>query len=219
MNLLEAMEERHSVRQYMDKPIEKEIIEILSEEINKINKENGLHIQLVANEPKAFQGTMAHYGNFSGVKNYFAMVGPKDSAESIGYYGEQLVLLAQKLGLNTCWVGLTFSKIKDAYTVNSGEKLHIVIALGYGENQGKAHKSKDIGKIAKDYENAPLWFKSGVNAALLAPTAINQQKFVFELNANTVTVKALRGPYSKLDLGIVKFHFEIGAGKDNFQWG
>jgi hypothetical protein len=24
--------------------------------------------------------------------------------------------------------------------------------------------------------------------------------------------------YSKMDLGIVKYHFELGAGKENFEW-
>lgn len=60
--------------------------------------------------------------------------------------------------------------------------------------------------------------KNGIEAALLAPTAMNQQKFMFSLNRGKVSVKAGRGFYTKLDLGIVKYHFAIGAGKDNFEW-
>lgn len=68
---------------------------------------------------------MAKYGKFSGVRNYIACVGPAspDLDEKVGYYGEYLVLLAQSLGLNTCWVALTFSKGKTPCTVGPGEKL------------------------------------------------------------------------------------------------
>ncbi len=213
MNVMEAMKIRHSVRQYLDKPIEKEIIDELEKEIEKCNQKSGLHIQLITNEPKAFDGFMAHYGNFSGVTNYIAMIGPKGNTleETCGYYGEHLVLLAQQLGLNTCWVALTYNKVKTAFTLNQNEKLCIVIALGYGCTQGKAHSSKPIEKLANINETMPQWYKEGVEAALLAPTAMNQQKFMFDYKENKVTVKAGLGFYSKIDLGIVKYHFEIGA--------
>ena len=66
--------------------------------------------------------------------------------------------------------------------------------------------------------SSPRWFRSGVAAALLAPTAMNQQKFYLTLSEDKVTAKAKAGFYTKLDLGIVKYHFELGAGKDNFKW-
>lgn len=220
MNITEAMKARHSVRQYKDQPIDEETISALQSEIDLCNKESGLHIQLVANEPKAFDSFMAHYGKFSGVTNYIAMIGKKDSVfdEKCGYFGERLVLKAQQLGLNSCWVAMTYRKIKSAFTVGQGEKLRVVIALGYGETQGIPHKSKAISEIFKSEEEMPDWFKNGLEAALLAPTAMNQQKFLFTLDDGKVSVKAGKGFYTKLDLGIVKYHFEIGAGKDNFEW-
>ncbi len=220
MELLEAMEQRHSVRSYEKKEIPEDIKKQLIEKINECNKESGLHIQLVCDEPKAFDGTMAHYGKFSGVENYIALIGKKGSGldEKCGYYGEKIVLYAQQLGLNTCWVAMTFSKIKTAYTVADGEKLCLVISLGYGKTQGVAHKSKTIQDVTKVNGTMPEWFERGVKAALLAPTAVNQQKFTFTLDGNKVTAKAGLGFYSKIDLGIVKYHFEVGAGKDNFAW-
>ena len=213
MNLTEVMKERHSVRQYTDKPLEQSVVSALQEEIKACNQESGLHIQLVMNEPKAFDGFMAHYGKFSGVTNYIAMIGKKgpELDEKCGYYGERLVLKAQQLGLNTCWVAMTYSKVKTAFTVNSGEKLCIVISLGYGKNEGVPHKSKPVEAVTKADG-------SGAEAALLAPTAMNQQKFVFTLNGNKVSAKAGLGFYSKIDLGIAKYHFEAGAGKENFTW-
>lgn len=217
---MEAMKERHSVRQYEDRPLDQNAVAALQEEISACNREGGLHIQLVTNEPKAFDGLMAHYGKFSGVRNYIAMIGKKgpDLEEKCGYYGERLVLKAQQLGLNTCWVAMTYIKIKTAFTVADGEKLCIVISLGYGKTNGVPHKSKSADAVAKADGVFPAWFKAGVEAALLAPTAMNQQKFLFTLDGNRVSAKAGFGFYTKIDLGIARYHFEIGAGKENFKW-
>ncbi len=220
MNIAEAMEQRHSVRQYTDRALSEDTISAFQEEIDACNRESGLHIQLVVNEPKAFEGFMAHYGKFRGVKNYIAMVGEKNSLldETCGYYGERLVLFAQQMGLNTCWVALTYSKVKTAFEVRENEKLCLIIALGYGQNQGVPHKSKDISKVVQTKEKMPDWFQKGVKAALLAPTAMNQQKFLFKRDGERVSVKAGRGFYAKVDLGIVKYHFEIGAGEAGWKW-
>ena len=104
MTLHEAIEARHSVRAYKDQPLSEDVVKVLEDEIAIINKEGSLHIQLILDEPKAFQGTLAKYGKFRNVKNYLAMAGKQaeDLDERVGYYGERLVLLAQTLGLNTC---------------------------------------------------------------------------------------------------------------------
>ena len=219
MDIMEAMKARHSVRSYMDKPIEGETLEALEKIIDECNRESGLNIQLVRSEPMAFGSGLAHYGKFAGVKNYLALVGKKGKQldEKCGYYGEKIVLAAQALGLNTCWVGLTFKKVPDVFKVADGEKLVMVIAVGYGATQGTAHKSKDASAVSRA-ENAPEWFKKGVEAALLAPTAMNQQKFLLMLHGDQVSAKAGLGPFSKVDLGIVKYHFELGAGKDRTVW-
>lgn len=143
MDLLQAMKERHSVRSYDEKSIEAGTVEKLRSFIKECNKESGLHMQLVLDEPHAFEGFMAHYGKFSGVRNYIALIGRKgnDLEEKCGYYGEKIVLYAQTLGLNTCWVGLTYSKVKSAFQIDPGEKLCLVIAIGYGQTQGVSHNS------------------------------------------------------------------------------
>ena len=223
MDLIEAIAARHSVRHYTDQPIEAEKIEHLRQLVEEYNAQSGLHIQLITNEPRSFgESLLARYGKFSGVTCYFAMIGPKSDSldETVGYYGEKLVLEAQRMGLNTCWVGLSYKKISSVLSINSGEKLVCLISLGYGASQGVDHKRKKPGKVSTtDVKTAPQWYKQGVACALLAPTAINQQKFKFTLHeGNRVSVKAGFGPYSKVDLGIVKYHFEIGAGTENFEW-
>lgn len=219
MDIYEAMRARHSVRAYEQREIEGEIKDMLEDKIAELNGRSGLHIQLITHEPKAFDSPMAHYGKFSGVTDYIAMIGKKDDEleEKCGYYGEKLVLFAQQLGLNTCWVAVSYKKIKTAYMLDAGEKLCIVIAIGYGKTQGVPHKSKAPSEVA-DMGDVPEWFKKGVEAALLAPTAVNQQKFFFAIADGKVSAKAGRGFYSRIDLGIAKCHFELGAGKENFSW-
>ena len=227
MTIQEAIEARHSVRAYKDLPLSEEIVKVLEDEIVKLNHEGQLHIQLICNEPKAFQGIMAKYGKFRNANNYIVMAGKKaeDLDERIGYYGEHLVLLAQTLGLNTCWVGLSYSKVPGTYVLEEGEKIACYIAIGYGETQGVGHKIKTVGQVSNASDATPSWFRKGVEAALLAPTAVNQQKYSFEyvgMSNNRHQVRAKRGfsmiGYTKMDLGIAKYHFEVGAGEVNFEW-
>lgn len=218
MDIHEAIFARHSVRSYLDRPIEREIVVQLQTIINEINAESGLHIQLKTNEPGGFSGIMAHYGSFSGVQNYIVMAGPGNADRAIGYYGEKLVLAAQMLGLNTCWVALTFNKRKAVYDLADGEKLHLVISLGYGATQGQPHRSKAPAAVSNLTDSSPDWFKRGIEYALLAPTAVNQQKFSFTLSDDRVIVKAGSGFYTEIDLGIAMYHFDIGSGKTNFEF-
>lgn len=223
MTLQEAIVARHSVRQYKNQAIEADKVEQLCAAIDEANRTAGLHLQLVTDEPEAFAHGLAKYGKFSGISNYIALVCRKGMDEQLGYYGERIVLLAQTLGLNSCWVGLTFSKQPDHYTIGADEQLHGVIALGYGQTQGVQHPVKPIENFFKaPSASIPEWFKKGVEAAVLAPTAMNMQKFEFELLPDGCVAARTRftlmGSYLKLDLGIVKCHFELGAGKENFRW-
>jgi hypothetical protein len=220
MDIHEAMEKRHAVRQYTDQELDADTVAELKAEIDDCNREGGLHIQLVTDEPEAFSSFMAHYGKFTGVRNYIALVGQKNAGldEKLGYYGQRVVLKAQMLGLNTCWVALTYSKGKSRIQVGADEKLVCVISLGFGRTQGVPHKNKPLESLCQVDGEMPDWFRRGMEAALLAPTAMNQQKFLLTLSGAKVKAEATGGFYSKVDLGIVKYHFEIGAGTDNFTW-
>jgi len=212
MDILELMKQRHSVRQYEQTKIEMDKREVLDTLAGQINRESGMHIQVIYDEPKCFDSMMAHYGSFAGCSNYIAMVGPKGKEldEKAGYYGERLVLKAQELGLNTCWVAMTHGK--STAVVDRGEKQAILISLGYGKTQGVPHKSKSISAVSDIEPAAPDWYKTGLEAALLAPTAMNQQKFLFRRSGDRVTAVSTGGMYSKVDLGIVKYHFEEASG-------
>ena len=216
MDIKQAITERHSVRQYKDLPVSVEAKKRLEVLVKECNEASGLNIQLICNDPDCFNTFMAHYGKFSKANNYFAMVAKKDLPnrdELIGYYGQKLVLEAQMLGLNTCWVAGTYGKGKCKANIAAGEKIICVISLGYGENSGSVHKSKPVEKLCDVPESErPDWFKEGLEAALLAPTALNQQKFRITLKDGNPVITTKGGPMTKIDLGIVKYNFEIASG-------
>ena len=219
MTLNEAIIARHSVRRYLDKPIEKDIADELHKTIDECAEKSGLKITMQLDEPGAFGSGMATYGKFENCTNYITFVGQKEDEEKCGYYGEKIVLRAQQLGLNTCWVALTYNKAKLVCEKEKGEKLLIVIAIGYGQTPGHTRPTKPMEELCKiKNSETPEWFKNAMSAVMLAPTAVNQQKFVFYLDGNEVTAKTLLGFYTKIDLGIAKLHFEIGAGDAFFVW-
>ena len=217
MDVKELIKERHSVRQFKDLPIDEGIRIVLDEFVKATNEESGLNIQVIYDDPKCFNTLLAHYGRFRNAVNYIALVGNKaieNLEEKCGYYGEKIVLKAQELGLNTCWVGGTYGKGKCKADIEKGEKIICVIALGYGENEGSKHKSKPVDKLCNvSEEDMPTWFKNGMVAVRMAPTALNQQKFYVTLRDDKVTISAQKGPFTNVDLGIVKYHFEVVTGR------
>ena len=219
MNIEEIVRARHSVREFSDQKIEGEVLQSLKDEAIACQNESGLRFEVITNEENAFG--KSKYGNFKNCRNYIVIIGDKREVildERAGYFGEKLVLKAQELGLNSCWVALTFNKNYVPCEMEKHEKIIIVIAIGYGKSNGTEHKSKSFSEVSKTTD-VPEWYKQGVEFALLAPTALNQQKFRFILkDDNKVLLKAGLGVYTKLDLGIVKYHFELGAGTENFEW-
>jgi len=102
--------------------------------------------------------------------------------------------------------------------MKNGEKLYCVITFGYYDKGGVPHKTKSIEELSQVNGEMPEWFRKGMEAAQLAPTALNHQKFQILLDGNTVTAKPGFGISTKIDLGIVKYHFELGAGNSNWTW-
>lgn len=220
MTIQEAIQNRHSVRSYQNRAIEAEAAAALREEIERCNQEGGLSIQLITGDGDVFTGLMAHFGGFRGASNYIALVGPSGGGqeEKLGFYGERIALRAQQLGLNTCWVAGTFKRGRCRARIGQGQALACVLALGYGTTQGVPHRSKDMAQLCKVDGEMPDWFRKGMEAAMLAPTALNRQSFLITLKGDEVGFEAKPGKLGMLDLGIVKYHFLTGAGLPYQGW-
>lgn len=212
MTEIEALRERHSVRNYKDIRIDADTLDKLSAFIEKCNDEGNLNIQLCKDAGNTYNRLMNKAMGLGSAPSVIACIGKDDDTldERIGYYGQKIVLFAQSLGLNTCWTG-TYNQKNVPAVIGADERLAIVIALGYGVNPGRERKSKSIDQVTRT-KNMPDWFRAGVEAALLAPTAINQQKFEINLNEDgTVDFIDKGGVLSKIDIGIVKYNFEVGS--------
>ena len=215
MSEIDAIKERHSVRNYEAKKIEADKVEKIRARIEELNKEGNLHLQFMEDAGKTYNKLFNKVAGLGSAPSVIACVGIDDETleQRVGYYGEKLVLFIQELGLNTCWAG-TFNEKNIGAEVGDGEKLVISIAVGYGKDKGKPHKSKSLEQVIEAKGDRPYWFNKGVDMALLAPTAINQQKFTIRLNEDeSVDFVDKGGIFSQVDLGIVRCHFEIGAEK------
>ena len=228
-DIMSLMRNRHSVKSYTDEPIGADVAARLREEIDAVNEIGNLHVQLVLDEPRAFKGFWANYQGFKNVRNYLVMAGPNSAQldEQCGRFGEHLVLVAQGLGLNSCWAGLGFSRKKARYDLAEGERCAIAIALGHGVNSGAPEGTKTASDISNLSADSPEWFRNGIEAVLLAPTVMDEQETTIDL-LDDVSKKGKRfvrssttgkGNFAYVDYGIARYHFEMGAGVENFAWG
>ncbi len=219
MTELETIKARHAVRSYSTKAIAPAVIDELRKEIEHCNQLGQLHIQLITENEDAFSSIIPLFGRFKNVRNYFALVAKTqgDFYTRCGYYGARLMIKAQQAGLNSCFVTSSYHSKKCAVSLKSDEKLVGVIAIGYGTTNGTQHKSKSMDNLCKSCKET--WFLNGMNAAILAPTGLNKQNFFIEATGNTVSIHTKDNlPMSLIDMGIVKYHFETGAGAENFSF-
>ena len=209
MDIMEIMRKRHSVRSFRSLEIGSAAADILRSYIGGLNEKYGVSLRLVTGEPKAFDGFISRVGTFKNVRSYFVVAAPKNKEFEAGYCGELALLKAAKLGINSCWVGMTYSK--SAVKADGSDRIFAVIALGYGDNNGVPHKSKPMEMLCS-HRAEPQWFIRGMEGAMLAPTAMNRQRFFFKWDGRTVTAQAGAGIGTVLDLGIAVCHFELASG-------
>lgn len=214
------MEKRHTVRKYLDKPLDMDLIGLLNDRIERNNCVYNLTFKLITNNSDGLS-SLARLMSNNSVQNYIILAG-KDNSDldkKIGYCGADLILYAQSLGLNTWWCGGMFNgKNALKHLDNKAVRVNGVIAIGYGKTQGVPHKSKTADQVSHYKGDAPEWFTSGIKALLLAPSALNRQPYIVKGEGNKVSLKVKNGTFSQVDLGIGKYFFELGAGKSNFEW-
>lgn len=216
-DMKQAMRQRHTVRKFASEPLSPELISQLNDRVRANNERLGLAISLKVGDESALPGALKLFFA-KGVRNYFVLAGSDRPGldEDLGYASADLMLFAQTLGLNTWWIGGTFSR-KNVERAVSGKKVIGIVAVGFGATPGVAHKSKTAPEVSSYEGPEPQWFADGVQAALLAPTALNKQCFRIAGAGNKVSISENGGAFSGADIGIVKYHFELGAGNE-FDW-
>ena len=231
---LSAIKKRCSRRKYTNRPIDSKYVQQLEDSIALYNKESGLNIKLVIGSgAELFNGFRKSYGLFVGVRNYIAMIGGKDlpnRMEKVGRFGEKIILEATAMRLSTCWVGTSYDKKAAATLCSANDTLDCVIAIGYSDKKhslkermmeyGMHRQNKAKKTLTEAEEPVPEWFKQGMDAVYLAPTARNLRPFVFKYKDGQVTA-SITNPTetAMIDLGIAKLHFELRAGGGSWEYG
>ena len=225
MITVETIRERHSVREYDGKPLSRAEFDVLGAVVEECARESGLNIQLVGDNPEVFN-VIARFGLIRGCRTHVAFVvddakaGDVAADEAIGYWGQRIVLAAQDMGLNTCWCALC-SRKKSRAVVASGKKIRLIIAVGHGKTQGFSRKTKSVEALSSvECVKAPAWFAAAMEAAQLAPTAMNNQNFKIMLlsDGKTVRIDAPQSGLNVIDEGIVRCNFEIAANEAGADW-
>lgn len=250
MITVETIRERHSVREYDGGPLDQAEFDALGAVVEEYARESGLDIQLVGDNPEVFnviarfgliRGCRTHIafvvddgkaGDATSGANAAAngateadcveMRGARRTAvdEAIGYWGQKIVLAAQDMELNTCWCALCSSK-KSRAVVAPGKKIRLIIAVGHGKTQGFSRKTKSVEALSSvECAKAPAWFAAAMEAAQLAPTAMNNQNFKITLlsDGKTVRIDAPQSGLNVIDEGIVRCNFEIAANELGADW-
>ncbi|PJM79214.1 nitroreductase family protein [Bifidobacterium scaligerum] len=247
--LIDAINIRTAVRAYDNEPIDDDTARQLEMTLQPLNLIADLNIQLVRDQPKVFAEANAS-GHLTNAANYLAIVGPKnddEAKERAGFYAERAVLAATLRGLGTLWVAGSWDRAEAARhcRVTGAQELYLGVVIGHPENhleyQAKSYEelveAQRTHRSTKTFEQftagmqqderdaAPAWFKSGVEAAMKAPSAMNRQPVLFTYNAADDTAAAHIDPaagdehWALNDLGIAKLHFQIGAGQGQWAWG
>ena len=225
MITVETIRDRHSVREYDGKPLSRAEFDALGAVVEEFARESGLGIQLVGDNPEVFN-VIARFGLIRGCRTHVAFVVDDAKAgdvavdEAIGYWGQKIVLAAQDMGLNTCWCALC-SRKKSRAVVAPGKKIRLIIAVGHGKTQGFSRKTKSVEALSSvECAKEPVWFAEAMEAAQLAPTAMNNQNFQITLlsDGKTVRIDARQSGLNVIDEGIVRCNFEIAANEAGADW-
>lgn len=242
MDALQAVEARISCRAYTTTPIDPAALEALQAKVEEANRSAGLHFQLygprkdgtaIDMSPKMFAGNPPLYAAL------VAQKGP-DPEEKLGYYGEQLVLLATQLGLGTCWVASTYDHDTVRVNLNAGEALHDVVPIGYAPAKipliqrtirsrirARSKKNRDLFQGPYPLDQAPGWIQAAIQAVQLAPSAVCEQPVVFTQDSPESPIRAtlpvVKSGLGYTDLGIAKLHFQLSAEANGhrgaWEWG
>ncbi len=195
--------------------------------------------EIVAQSPdEIFKGVIGHYGKIKGAPALIAFIGNMDDPyiqEKVGYLGEGIILEATAMDLATCWVGGFFRPKVAASVIGTSENERVlaVTPIGYAIKDfsleerimtgfGRSHRRKRLAELVTGLDQVkwPQWIISALEAATLAPSAINRQPWCFYVEPDSITVsvgspkylsKLEYGISKRLDCGIAMLHIEVAA--------
>ena len=166
-NLIEIIQKRHSVRSFIDKPVDSEIILSIAEAARLSPSAcNAQPWRFIAVTDKSLVKDIVDNGLGGVVPNKWATSAPViivgcavlnllthrigEAVKGIHYHQidlgiamEHIVLRATEMGLGTCWIGwFKAKKIKNILNIPKGWKIISLLALGYPSEESNPHTSR-----------------------------------------------------------------------------
>jgi len=190
---------------------------------------------LVTESPDSvFKGAIGPFGKIKGVPAFIAFIGNMGSPnvhEQVGYMGEGIILEAEALNLASCWVAGFFrpNVVASLTRIDKGERVLAVTPIGYAIKRqaleerlmtgfGLTHRRRALSDLVTGLLESewPQWIRAALEAARLAPSAVNRQpwRFHIEPHSITVSVNTLSREYGlskRLCCGIAMLHIEVTA--------
>jgi nitroreductase len=233
-----AIGHRRSRRRFDPRPIEPNLLANLQDICAKFRPYPEARAVVVTQSPdEVFKGAIGHYGKIKDAPAFIAFIGRMDSPyvqERVGYLGEGIILESTALNLATCWVaGLFRPEVAGRFAgANEGERVLAVTPVGHPQEEwsleekimsgfGRNHRRKPLAKLVTGPEESkwPAWIKQALDAARLAPSAVNRQPWRFHVEPEqiTISVDSLKETFhisKRLDCGIAMLHLETAALND-----
>lgn len=241
-SVIDIIKERKSTRTYDGRALEDKDLERLNAFINEINKEIKIkaRFKIVSNlgTGKEESKKLGTYGFISGDNSYVIGIMDKgdNNALEFGYAFEKIILFATDLGIQTCWLGGTFSKenFQEISGLNENEFIPIISPLGYKKEKQRVFETAMRAIIGADKrkswselffnksmlplnENDESEFKVPLEMVRLGPSASNKQpwRIIKDENIYHFFVCRTKGygvadyDLQKNDIGIAKCHFDL----------
>ena len=237
MDIMQAIDERISCRAYDEREVEAEKLDQLAACIEEGNAAGGLRMVLVRPEDGGSKLRLAKAMFAGRPSTYVALISgtSEEERDRLGYYGEKVALLAQQLGLATCWVAGTYDRGTVEVPLNPGEELFSVMPVGYAAPKmplkqrtvraALRRRDKKPTTVYAGYDGAPDWTRAGIDAVIKGPSAVNGQPWVFvdSIRGISATLPDNKRGVELIDLGIAKLHFQLGAAskgvEGSWTWG
>jgi len=230
-----VIEKRRSRRSFEPKQLDKKLLTHLDSICNGFRPFPDARSVLVREVPDIlFKGAIGPYGKIKGAPAFIAFIGNMDSPnvwERVGYTGEGIILEAEAMNLATCWVAGFFRPkvVNSLIQLSKSERVLAVTPIGYRKKRhsleerlmtgfGLTHRRRPLSGLVSGIEESawPQWIKLALEAARLAPSAVNRQpwRFRVEPDSITVSVNTPRREYGlskRLCCGIAMLHIEVAA--------
>ena len=231
----EAIWIRRSRRLFHSKSIDQDVLERLHTVCKTFCPFTEVRAVLVNHSAdEVFKGIVSHYGKIRGAPAFIAFIGNMEDQhihEKLGYMGEGIVLEATALNLGTCWVGVSFKPEVASFhaRIKKNEKILALTPVGYTQEKwsleekimtgfGRTHKRKHAEELIKGKKDTPWpqWVKTALEAARIAPSAVNRQPWRFTVKSDSITVsvnnlKDTLNISKRLDCGIAMLHIEVAS--------